>query len=99
MITGTDKTNIWVKPERLLNDKRGLWGLDLMDAAALFAVFLFANTILEEAGSRYQLVAFATPVPFLAILVPIRLSKRRKYVRDTVIHWIFPKNVYDPKRY
>ncbi len=85
-----------VTPSRILNDQRGVFGLWMTDFAGAIVVFVIASKVLE--GSGYELLALPAALAVLAVLAPVRLTTRRKIIRDFV-RWIFtPKVIHDPRR-
>ncbi|GEM_PF-2176120 len=68
-------------PARTLNDKYGLFGLTLGDLMGCVGIFLVCSVALED--SPYGLLALPVGILSLILLVPIRLTTRRKILRDS----------------
>ncbi len=91
-----ERTRRTVTPSRILNDQRGVFGLWLTDFAAGVAVFMGGSWLLD--GSGYELVSLPLAVLTLGILSPIRLSTRRKIIRDSIRWCLTPRRLYDPSK-
>lgn len=85
-----------VTPSRILNDQRGVFGLWLTDFAAGISVFMGGSWVLD--GSGYELVSLPLAALVLVILSPIRLSTRRKIIRDYLRWRMTPRRLYDPSK-
>lgn len=85
-----------ITPSRILNDQRGVFGLWLTDFAAAICVFMGGSWLLD--GTGYELVSLPLAALVLAILSPIRLSTRRKIIRDYVRYRLTPRRLYDPSK-
>jgi hypothetical protein len=82
-------------PARLLNDQRGMFGLSMTDFALALFIFIVIGNVCS--GKSYELISVPTSGIFLLILSPIRLSKRRKFIRDNMFYYFgnrVVKNVY-----
>jgi len=82
------------QPSRILNDRRGIFGLWMSDFAAAVAVFMGGSWVLE--GSGYELLSLPAALLLLFALSPIRLLYRRKIIRDWVRSVLTRKLIYDP---
>ena len=85
-----------VLPSRVLNDQRGVFGLGFSDFAAAICVFMGGSWLLD--GTGFELVSLPLAALCLVILSPIRLSTRRKIIRDSVRWWLTPRRLYDPSK-
>lgn len=85
-----------VVPSRVLNDQRGVFGLWLSDFAAAVAVFMGGSCLLD--GSGCELISLPLAALVLVGLSPIRLSTRRKIIRDWIRWWLTPRRLYDPSK-
>lgn len=85
-----------ITPSRILNDQRGIFGLWLSDFAASVAVFMGGSWLLD--GSGYELVSLPVAALVLFILSPIRLTTRRKIIRDYIRWRLTPRRLYDPSK-
>ncbi len=85
-----------VMPSRILNDQRGVFGLWLTDFAAGIVVFMGGSWFLEDTG--YELVSLPLAALVLVALSPIRLSTRRKIIRDYIRWRLTPRRLYDPSK-
>ena len=85
-----------VMPSRVLNDQRGVFGLWMSDFGAAIGVFMGGSWILD--GSGYELFSLPASVVVLIILSPIRLTTRRKIIRDFFRRWLSPRTLYDPRK-
>jgi hypothetical protein len=83
-----------VMPSRVLNDQRGIFGLWMSDFGAAVAVFMGGSWVLD--GTRYQLLSIPAALFVLLVLIPIRLSTRRKIVRDYLRRGLTSEVLYDP---
>ncbi len=84
-----------VQPSRVLNDQRRIFGLGLNDFAAAIVIFMGGSWVFE--GSGYELLSIPAAVLFLVILSPVRLSTRRKVIRDWGHKLLTKKVLYDPR--
>lgn len=84
-----------VIPSRILNDQRGVFGLWMSDFGAAVGVFMGGSWLLE--GSGYELLSLPVAILLLVILSPIRLSTRRKIIRDFLRHLLGRRVLYDPR--
>ena len=82
-------------PSRVLNDQRGIFGLWMTDFAAGIAVFMGGSWILD--GTGYELLSIPAALVALGILSPIRLSTRRKIIRDFIRRRLSRRVLYDPR--
>lgn len=84
-----------VKPSRLMNERRGLMGLNEVDFVAAGVFFILCSMLLSN--SPYMLLAFPlTGLPLL-ILSPIRMKYRRKILRDFIAFKCSSGVLYDPR--
>lgn len=83
-------------PSRVLNDQRGVFGLWLTDFAAAVGVFMSGSWALD--GTGYELVSIPLAVLLLVVLAPLRLSTRRKIVRDHFRYRLTPRRLVDPSK-
>ncbi len=83
-----------VQPSRILNDRRGLFGLWMSDFAAAVAVFMGGSWVLE--GSGLELLSLPASILLLFVLSPIRLLYRRKIIRDGLRSVLMRRKLYDP---
>lgn len=90
------KLEKYVQPSRLLNDPRGFLGLTLIDLAAGVFVFMSVSLLLDESG--WALISIPMAILFLIALSPIRLTTRRKIIRDTLTWLISRRVLHDPRR-
>jgi hypothetical protein len=70
------------RPARLLNDQRGVFGLGMGDFAAAIVLFVLLSAALEE--TPFAILSLPLSIVALAALSPIRLTQRRKIIRDTL---------------
>jgi hypothetical protein len=82
------------QPSRILNDRRGLFGLWMSDFSAAVAVFMGGSWALE--GSGYELLSLPAAFLLLIGLSPIRLIYRRKIIRDALHSSLTKRVIYDP---
>lgn len=85
-----------VSPSRVLNDQRGVFGLWMSDFGAAIAVFMGGSWVLD--GTGFELVSLPVAILVLIVLSPIRLSTRRKIIRDFFRRCLTPRGLYDPRR-
>jgi hypothetical protein len=83
------------QPFRSLNEKRRFFGLNMMDAVGIGAVFLVVDAVLMS--TRFELGAFLVIPLIIPFLIPVRMFKRRKIIRDTLVYLLCPRRIYDPK--
>lgn len=83
-------------PSRMLNDQRAVFGLWMSDFAAAIIIFVFLSVALE--GTHYSLLALPISFGALIALSPIRLTQRRKIVRDWLWFHTTSDVLYDPKK-
>lgn len=84
-----------VSPFRSFNEKRRFFGLNAMDGVGIGLIFLLFDLLLQT--TPYEVLAVLI-IPLLAfILIPIRMFKRRKILRDTLVYFVSPRRLYDPK--
>jgi len=67
----------------------------MSDFAAAVGVFMGGSWILE--GSGYELLSLPAAILLLVVLSPIRLSTRRKIIRDSIGRWLGRRVLYDPR--
>jgi len=84
-----------VTPSRVLNDQRGVFGLWMSDFGAAVGVFMGGSWLLE--GSGYELLSLPAAILLLVVLSPIRLSTRRKIIRDFIENLLGRRVLYDPR--
>lgn len=84
-------------PSRILNDDKVWMGLNFEDLGGAFLVFIILSKLLT--GTPYIPIAFAAPLLAVAVLAPIRATKRRKIIRDYLTTKITNGRCYDPKFY
>jgi hypothetical protein len=84
-----------VRPARLLNEKRGLYGFNEADYTAA-GVFLIGLSF-PLTNTPYMLLAFPTTGLLLLILYPVRMNFRRRIIRDTIGFYLTSRRIYDPK--
>ena len=84
-----------VTPLRVLNENRRFFGLNMIDAAGLGVLFIIVDWLLMS--TPYELLAFLTFILPLPVLIPIRMTMRRKIIRDSLFFFFLPRRVYDPK--
>ena len=82
-------------PSRILNDQRGIFGLWMSDFGAAVCVFMGGSWLLD--GSGYELLSLPAAILLLFILSPIRLSTRRKIIRDWLGSVLSRRVLYDPR--
>ncbi len=82
-------------PFRSLNEKRRFFGLNMMDAVGIGAAFLVVDSFLLS--TRFELCAFLVIPILIPFLIPMRMFKRRKIIRDTLVYLLCPRRIYDPK--
>jgi hypothetical protein len=83
-----------VMPSRIINDQRGVFGLWMSDFGAAILVFVVWSKIFE--GARVEILAVAVAIVALVILSPIRLTTRRKIIRDAIGFYLTRRIPYDP---
>jgi hypothetical protein len=81
-----------ITPARMLNDQRGVFGLGFTDLAAAIVLFIILSQTLEN--TAYDIAALPVALVSLIVLSPIRLTQRRKIIRDTIRHYLGPKQLY-----
>lgn len=86
-----------VSPSRVLNDQRGVLGLWLSDFAAAVALFMGGSWLLD--GTGFELASAVMAVLLLIVLSPLRLTTRRKIVRDQLRRLVTPRVIYDPRKH
>lgn len=69
-----------VIPSRVLNDRRGVLGLDMSDLAA--GIFVFMGFSWAMDGSGLEPIGLVLGLLTWGVLSPIRLATRRKTIRD-----------------
>lgn len=84
-----------IHPSRLLNDTRNIFGLTMTDFASGVAVFVFTSLCLD--GTGFEIASFPIALSSLVPLVPLRLTTRRKIIRDTVFSKLKGAKLYDPR--
>ena len=82
-------------PSRILNDDKVWLGLSFEDLAGSFVVFIVLSKLLN--GTMFIWIAFMAPLVCVAILAPIRATRRRKIIRDYIVRSISRGRCYDPK--
>ncbi len=86
-------------PSRALNDQRGILGLWVSDLFGAFGLFCIWARVFED--TPLALIGIPLAVASLVFLAPIRLSTRRKIIRDTISYsirrFIGRTVVYDPR--
>lgn len=81
---------------RTMNERATFFGLNIWDGVGLSILFMAVNTALSD--TPYELFSFLSFILPLPILIPIRMKKRRKIIRDTLLFYCFsPRRLYDPK--
>jgi heme exporter protein D len=76
-------------PGRALNDRFGLFGLTLSDLLGAVCIFLICSTALED--TSYGILALPMGLLSLLCLVPIRLTTRRRILRDSALYYMRSK--------
>ena len=80
---------------RMLNERKGVFGLYFSDLLAAATVFVLCNVALE--GTVFQFLGFVVPVLLLIGLVPIRKKIRKGVIRAFMKHQLRGRAIYDPK--
>lgn len=80
---------------RTMNERNTFLGLNVWDAVGLSVLFMIVNTLLNQ--TPYELLSFGSFVLPLPILIPLRMRKRRKMIRDFILFILSPRRLYDPK--
>lgn len=83
-------------PSRVLNDQRGVFGLWMSDFGAAIGVFMGGSWVLD--GTGYELLSLPGAGLFLVALSPIRLTTRRKIIRDFIRRSLSRRLLYDPRK-
>jgi hypothetical protein len=89
--------HIQITPSRILNDNRGIFGLWMSDFAGAIVIFILLSSILD--GTPFAVFSLPLAVLALVPLIPLRLSTRRKIVRDTLIAFLTPKTLFEVKKH
>ena len=84
-----------VRPARLLNERRGLYGFNETDytAAGVFLVGLSLPLV----NTPYMILVFPATGLLLLMLYPIRMNFRRRIIRDAIGFYLTPRRIYEPK--
>ena len=80
---------------RTMNERNTFLGLNVWDAVGLSVLFMIVNTLLNQ--TPYELLSFASFLLPLPVLIPLRMRKRRKMIRDCILFILSPRRLYDPK--
>lgn len=80
---------------RLLNERKGVFGLFFSDLLAGLSLFVVMNLLLEN--TPLQVSAFIIPLLILGALIPIRKTKRKGIVRSHIKKFIQGEVIYDPR--
>ncbi len=89
--------HIVVTPSRILNDQRGVFGLWMTDFAGAIGVFVFLSSLLD--GTRFAIAALPAAILSLALIIPLRLSTRRKIIRDTIAFALKPRLLFQVRKH
>lgn len=84
-----------ISPSRVLNDQRGIFGLQTTDFGIAIFIFMGGSAILD--GTGVELLSIPVAVATLIVLSPLRLSTRRKIVRDFIKSILRRRILYDPR--
>lgn len=75
-----------VYPSKILNDERGVFGLYFSDFGGAVFIFIFWSVLFEK--TALHLAAIPVAILALAVLIPIRLSTRRRILRDAASYFL-----------
>ena len=91
-----DQTGVQiVRGSRHLNSNGGVLGLNIYDLVGAIGILILVSEGLRPI--RFEILAVPVAVGSLFALIPLRLRFRRKMIRDTLLYWLRPKVLYDPK--
>ncbi len=88
---------IEITPSRILNDGRGVFGLWMTDLAGAIFLFVLLSSLLD--GTAFAILSAPIALGSLVPLIPIRLSTRRKIIRDFLIYWATPRTLFEVRNH
>lgn len=81
-----------IEPSKILNQPNAVLGVEIKDLLASIALLISLSALFQPLGCDW--IALLAVGVFFAVMVPVRLSNRRKIVRDSLRYYFSTRVFY-----